>query len=130
MFVCENGQVIEISDKGVRRAERVPGGYVFVDGSGVGDVGRAVIRDREILSRDGFLVVFVNVDRQNGTMVGDPDIVSRGFAYEANDPDLARQIKAVVADTLAAGRMNGRRQSLLEENLSRCSTARPAAAPW
>lgn len=119
VFTCENGQVIEIDDKGVRRAERVPGGYVFVDGSGVGDIGRAVIRDREILSRDGFIVVVVNVDRQSGTLLGDPDIVSRGFAYQANNPDLTRQIKAVVADTLAAGRMNGRRQSLLEENLSK-----------
>jgi ribonuclease J len=64
-------------------------------------------------------VVVVNVDRQNGMLLGDPDIVSRGFAYEANDPDLMRQIKAVVADTLAVGRMNGRRQSLLEENLSK-----------
>ena len=119
IFFCENGQVIEITSKGLRTAERIPGGYVFVDGSGVGDIGRAVIRDREILSRDGFLVVVVNIDRKNGAVVGEPELVSRGFAFQPNDPDLLRQIKAVVADSMSAGRRNGRRREMLEENLSK-----------
>lgn len=119
IFVCENGQVIEVSGKGLRLGERIPGGYVFVDGSGVGDIGRAVIRDREILSRDGFLVVVVNVNRSNGLLVGEPEIVSRGFAFQQNDPGLMRQIKSVVQDSMSAGRRNGRRRELLEENLSK-----------
>lgn len=119
VFVAENGTVIEVTGKGVRRGERIPGGYVFVDGSGVGDIGRAVIRDRETLARDGFFVVVVNVDRKNGQLIGDPEIISRGFAYQANDANLLRQIKAVVTDSLSAGRRNGRRREVLEENLSK-----------
>lgn len=118
IFVVENGQVIEVTGKGIRLGERIPGGYVFVDGSGVGDVGRAVIRDREILSRDGFLVVVVNVDK-NGQMVGEPELLSRGFALQPNNSDLMRQIKSVVADSVNAGRRNGRRREVLEENLSK-----------
>jgi ribonuclease J len=119
IFVVENGTVIEVSGKGIRKAERIPGGYVFVDGSGVGDIGRAVIRDRELLSRDGFLVVVVNVDRESGRVLGEPEIVSKGFAYQPNDPDLMRQIRAVVADSMSVGRRNGRRREMLEENLAK-----------
>jgi ribonuclease J len=119
IFVVENGTVIEVSGKGVRKAERIPGGYVFVDGSGVGDIGHAVIRDRELLSRDGFLVVVVNVDRESGRVLGEPEIVSKGFAYQPNDPDLMRQIRAVVADSMSVGRRNGRRREMLEENLAK-----------
>jgi ribonuclease J len=119
IFVVENGTVIEVSGKGVRKAERIPGGYVFVDGSGVGDIGHAVIRDRELLSRDGFLVVVVNVDRESGRVLGEPEIVSKGFAYQPNDPDLMRQIRAVVTDSMSVGRRNGRRREMLEENLAK-----------
>lgn len=72
VFVVENGYVVEADKNGVRVGERVPGGYVFVDGSGVGDIGKAVIRDREILARDGFLMVSVTVDRKSGEMVENP----------------------------------------------------------
>src|SRR5262249_12028255 len=62
IFVIENGMVVEADRGGVRTThERVPGGYVFVDGSGVGDIGRTVIRDREVLARDGFMMVVVTV---------------------------------------------------------------------
>ena len=75
IFVVENGNVIEADKYGMRKTgERVPGGYVFVDGSGVGDVGKAVIHDREILARDGFMMVVVNVDaetRQADRRAGD-----------------------------------------------------------
>ncbi|NDJ60396.1 MAG: ribonuclease J, partial [Chloroflexi bacterium] len=81
VFVGENGTVLEIDKGGMRISERVPGGYVFVDGSGVGDVGKAVIRDREVLARDGFMMVVVNVDGQTGKVIGDPEIISRGFIY-------------------------------------------------
>jgi len=118
IIIGENGSVIEIDGKGIRKVDRIPGGYVFVDGSGVGDIGHAVIRDREILSRDGFVVVVLNVDR-NGGLKGTPEIVSKGFAFQADNPDLMRQIKMVVNDTLSNGRLNGRRNDILNEMLSK-----------
>jgi ribonuclease J len=111
---------LEIDKGGIRQGERVPGGYVFVDGSGVGDVGRAVIRDREILARDGFFLVSINVDKRSGRMIGDPEIVSRGFIYLRDADDLIRQVRSTVNDVLTNGRsQNGRRQEKLQESLSR-----------
>ncbi|MBZ0303531.1 MAG: ribonuclease J, partial [Anaerolineae bacterium] len=78
-FVVENGFTLIVNKYGVRIGDRVPGGYVFVDGSGVGDIGRAVIRDREILARDGFLIVVINVDKKTGAILDEPEIISRGF---------------------------------------------------
>ncbi len=120
VFVAENGVTVEISKEGMRLGERVPGGYVFVDGSGVGDIGRAVIRDREILSRDGFMIVSVCVNAAD-QIIGEPEIISRGFVYLREAEGLLEQVKAVVAETMenTAGGKNGRRRAILEENLSR-----------
>jgi ribonuclease J len=121
IFVVENGQIIEIDKYGVRLAERVPGGYVFVDGTGVGDIGRIVMRDREILARDGFLLVSVNVDRKNGNLIGRPEIISRGFVYLRDSDELLNQVNNVVETTLSSmdQRSNGRRRDKLQENIGK-----------
>jgi ribonuclease J len=117
-FAVENGTVIEADKYGVRIGERVPGGYVFVDNSGVGDVGKAVIRDREILARDGFVIVVVNIDSRSGRLIGDPEIISRGFVYLRDADTLVDQIKETVNDTLLSQR-NGRIKEKLQENIGR-----------
>jgi ribonuclease J len=120
IFVVENGNVLECDKHGVRVTERVPGGYVFVDGSGVGDVGKAVMRDREILARDGFLMVAINVDR-DGRLLGEPEIISRGFIYLRDADRLIDQVKDTIHEVLASSRQsrNGRRRERLQESLSR-----------
>lgn len=75
--VVENGTVLELDQNSLTIGERVPGGYVYVDGSGVGDIGRKVIRDRERLAENGFFVVGVPV--KNGKLTGKPDFVTRGL---------------------------------------------------
>ncbi len=65
-MVTENGQIIEISEHGMKLAEKVPAGYVYVDGSGVGDVSEDIMREREILARDGIVLINMNVDRFTG----------------------------------------------------------------
>ena len=110
VFVIENGMVLELDKHGVRRGERVPGGYVFVDGSGVGDVGRAVIQDRETLARDGFLMVIVNVDSDSGEVIGDPEIISRGFVYLREADVLLQQVRETV-NRVMEGSPNGRNGS-------------------
>jgi ribonuclease J len=118
-FVIENGMVIEADKYGVRIVDRVPGGYVFVDGSGVGDVGKAVIKDREILARDGFVVVGLLVDK-GGKLIGEPNIVTRGFVYMRDSQELMDMVRETVTTTLLSvnGNVKQRREKL-EENLSR-----------
>jgi ribonuclease J len=94
IMVVENGHVIELDKHGVHIAERVPGGYVFVDGNSVGDVGRAVLRDREILAQDGFVIVVMNVDARTNQLMQDPEIISRGFVYMRDASELIEQIRA------------------------------------
>ncbi|MBK8027957.1 MAG: ribonuclease J [Chloroflexi bacterium] len=121
VFVVENGQVIEVDRHGARMTnERIPGGYVFVDGSGVGDIGRAVFRDREILARDGFMMVVATVDA-DGRLIGDPEIISRGFIYLKDADELLEQTKSTVIEVLNSTRQirNGRRRDRLQEALSR-----------
>lgn len=121
VFVVENGTVVIADKGGVRTGERVPGGYVFVDGSGVGDIGKSVIRDREVLARDGFMMVVVNVDAETGQMVGEPEIISRGFIYLRDAEDLIDQVKKTIHEVLQQSRhsRNGKRRERLQDSISR-----------
>jgi len=120
VLVAENGSVIEVDGKSVQLTDRVPGGYVFVDGSGVGDIGRAVIRDREILARDGFMIIVVNVDSKTGRQVGSPEIISRGFVYLREADDLLQHVREAVFETIDSTMYeNGRRESILEDSISK-----------
>lgn len=119
VIVAENGMVIELDKHHVRKTnERVPGGYIFVDGSGVGDIGKVVIRDREILASDGFLLVSVLIDSRTGALLKTPDIISRGFVYLRESDELLSKIIATVEDVITANR-NGRLRDVLEATLSR-----------
>ncbi len=87
IFVVENGYPIEFEGGEARIGERVPGGYVYVDGSGVGDIGPSVLRERELLGRDGFVMAIIHRDPDSGRLLDTPDIMTRGFIYtkEAED---------------------------------------------
>jgi len=100
IFIVENGYTLIFTEDGGAIGERVPGTYVFVDGSGVGDVGPAVIRDREILSRDGFVVVSVKLDGRTGELLDLPEIISRGFVYMREAGELLDEISSTVVDLL------------------------------
>ena len=79
--VCigEIGSVIELTGKTCKENGTVPAGKVFVDGTGVGDVGSVVLRDRKHLATDGMIVVCVNISAYDGELVSGPDIITRGF---------------------------------------------------
>ncbi len=115
IFVGENGLVVEVDQRGVREGERVPGGYIFVDGSGVGDVGRAVLKDREILSRDGFVIVVANVDRKRKRLADEPEIISRGFVYLRDARELMDDMRGVVSSTVKS--VNGASPRTLREKI-------------
>jgi ribonuclease J len=101
--VVENGTIIEFDGESMTIGERVPGGYVFVDGARVGDIGPAVLRDRESLAHDGFVVALVNRNPRTGALLGRPRLISRGFVYL---PDADELIKAA-EDALIAILANG-----------------------
>ena len=99
VFIIENGMPIEIlADGTARRGVPVTAGYVYVDGLSVGDVGDVVLRDRRALANDGMFMVVVTVDKQTGTIIGQPEIVTRGFVHlNENDPIMAEAVRRVTA---------------------------------
>jgi len=98
-FVVENGTPIVFEDGEATVEERLPGGYIFVDGSGVGDIGPVVLRDREMLARDGFVVIVLRRTTE-GTLYDAPEIITRGFVYMKESEDLIKQLSGRLADAL------------------------------
>lgn len=95
IFVADNGQVVEFKKNpssgettGRMTDTKVPSEYVMVDGLGVGDVSHIVLRDRRVMSADGMVVVIATIDSKTGDIVGNPDIISRGFVYMKESRDL------------------------------------------
>ncbi|HEX7556194.1 MAG TPA: ribonuclease J, partial [Leptolinea sp.] len=84
--VVENGQVIELTANSIKLAEKIPNSYIFVDGSGVGDVEAGVMRERDSLAQDGVVLVNIILDRMSGRLMQEPEIRSKGF-IEAKDAD-------------------------------------------
>jgi ribonuclease J len=99
--IADIGQVIELTSRSMVKNGTVPSGRVLVDGTGVGDVGSVVLRDRKHLATDGMLVVIVNLSSEDGSLVTGPDIITRGFIYVKESEDLMRDLKEVVTGTLA-----------------------------
>ncbi len=81
IVIADNGILLEVSEKEIKKAGTVPAGKIFVDGYGVGDVGSVVLRDRKHLAQDGIIIVVATVDSVSGELVSGPDIVSRGFVF-------------------------------------------------
>ena len=100
IFISEIGKVLEISKKGAGFNGSEMAGNVLVDGSGVGDIGSVVLRDRKHLSEDGLVVVVATIDLDGRMIVSGPDIVSRGFVYVKESEELMRRAKGVAEATL------------------------------
>jgi ribonuclease J len=113
--VIENGQVVEFQDGKMKIAERIPGGYVFVDGAGVGDIGPSVVREREALARDGFVLVHLVMDRNTCVLTEQPEIITRGFIYQREEGDLLAETRQLVEDGVRCG--NGNLQKDLEQSI-------------
>ncbi|MFQ5813488.1 MAG: ribonuclease J [Anaerolineae bacterium] len=99
-MVVENGYILEFDRESGRISERIPGGYVFVDGSGVGDIGPVVMRDREILASAGFVVAVINLDKKTGQPAGRPEIISRGFVYVRDSAELIERAQDKILEVI------------------------------
>jgi len=99
VVVAENGQIINLNPQKISvEKSRVPSNYVMVDGLGIGDVGEIVLRDRQMLARDGMFVIVVAVDKQTGKVKGSPDIISRGFVYLRESRELLKDTRKRVIE--------------------------------
>ena len=103
--VVENGTILELDEHSLDIGPRLPGGYIFVDGIGVGDIGPAVMRDRERLADSGFFIAVVNLN-DAGKMVERPQIISRGFVYLDEAGDLLEGAEDTIAQTISASGRN------------------------
>lgn len=123
IFIITSGDVLEICDESAKVTGRVPTGAILVDGLGVGDVGNAVLRDRQHLSKDGILIVVFALDEYNGQLLAGPDIVSRGFVYVKESDELMDEA-AFIAREAIEGCLNkgqtdwGRIKTIVKDSLS------------
>ena len=98
ILLAENGQVIEFDHAGGRIRERVPTGRILVDGKGIGDVGRSVLKERRKLSEEGLVAVNIAFDEETGIVIFGPEIVSKGFVFETATGHLLEDAKCVVLE--------------------------------
>jgi len=98
--IAEIGNVLEFTRKTCKITDTVPAGKVFVDGTGVGDVGAVVLRDRKHLAQDGMIVVCVNISGLDGSVVTGPDIITRGFVYVKESEELMEELRAVATEAI------------------------------
>ena len=96
VLLCLDGDQLELSDTGLRKIGEVPAGYLYVDGSGLGDVSHGVLRDRRILSEEGVVVVIVTVDVKTGEVIAGPEIVTRGWIHADEAVDLLEEARQAV----------------------------------
>ena len=102
VFVVDNGQVMTFSNQtGILTKEKVTTDYVFVDGLGVGDVSQVVLRDRKVLAEDGMVVIIVQIDKKTGALIGNPDIISRGFIFMKEHRELIEETRNEVRKAMA-----------------------------
>lgn len=107
--IAENGSVIEITGKSMKLNGTVPAGEVYIDGSGVGDVGAVVMRDRKRLAEDGMVVVIMPVSSHDGQLLSKPEIVTRGFIYVKESDDMMRELQNIAMTAASnAPRQKGR----------------------
>ena len=121
VLLCEDGDVLELSDDGLTAVGRVPAGYLYVDGI-VGDVGQGVLRDRRVLAEEGVVVVVVTVDSQTGKVLTGPEIITRGWVYAPEAEDLLDEACATVAQAVEQSLANGVRDvEALERDVRRAA---------
>jgi len=101
IFITDIGDVVELTRNKGRMAGSVTAGSVMVDGSGIGDIGNVVLRDRKLLSEDGIFTAVITLNRQTGALLAAPEILSRGFVYEKNSEELLKEARELVRSKAA-----------------------------
>jgi ribonuclease J len=118
IFVAESGAVLEFGPDWGRVNGQVTEGHVMVDGLGIGDIGNIVLRDRHLLSRDGFVVVVVALDADTSEVLEGPDIITRGFVYIRESGDLIEEAELCVLDALEDSESGSSASNKIKRSLS------------
>ena len=134
--IADNGGVIEITAKTIKVGGTVPSGEVYVDGSGVGDVGAVVMRDRKRLAEDGMVVVVLPVSSHDGNLISEPEIITRGFIYVKESGDLMKELQGVARDAVENvrrrrddGELKGTVKSAVSSYLFKTTKRNPMVIP-
>jgi len=101
VMLCEDGDAVRLDATGLHRDGEVPGGYLYVDGSSVGDIGHGVLRDRRVLSEEGVIMVVATVDQRRREVVGEPQLIARGWAYDTDSEALFAEAALLISEALA-----------------------------
>jgi ribonuclease J len=113
IVIGATGTIVELTRKSIKLGAEVPSGQVLVDGTGVGEIGSVVLRDRKLLADEGMVVVVLTMSSQDGGLVSGPEILTRGFVYVKESEQLLEDMRRVVLESLdvpTTGR--GRRRSI------------------
>jgi ribonuclease J len=103
ILVVENGQIVELSGGNVRLGERIPGEYIFVDGESIGDIDYGVMREREMLARNGILLIDISIDKMTGRLLGEPEIITRGYVSPQDAETLIPEVRKRVMEVVNGG---------------------------
>ena len=103
VVVVENGQIVELSGKNIKLGERIPGGYVFVDGESIGEVDFGIMREREKLARNGLFLIDISVEKLTGRLLHDPEIITRGFVSAEDAEALLPEVRKHIMDVVNNG---------------------------
>ncbi|EPR39256.1 Ribocuclease J [Desulfococcus multivorans DSM 2059] len=100
VMLAENGQVIEFDAGGCRISSMIQTGRILVDGKGIGDVGRSLLKERRVLSEDGFVAVTLAFDEETGIVMYGPEVISRGFVFETETGHLVDDAQCVILEAI------------------------------
>lgn len=101
IIIADNGKTIEVSENSIKVAGEVTSGMVFVDGTGVGDVGSVVLRDRTKLAEDGIVIIVLSMDGATGDVISGPEVITRGFVYVRESEQMLDQTRRLCEDVVA-----------------------------
>ena len=138
IFILSSGDVLEMNEEGASVTDKVTTGGILVDGLGVGDVGNVVLRDRHALSEEGIMIVVMTLEKETGTLVAGPDIVSRGFVYVRESDELIEEARLIVDEAVQAcldrgitdwGKLKGTTKDVLSDFVWKKTKRRPMILP-
>src|SRR5574342_1117270 len=103
VIVVENGQIVELSGKNIKLGERIPGGYVYVDGESIGEVDEDIMRERGKLARNGLFLIDISVNKLNGRLLHDPEIITRGFVSPEDAEEMIPEGRKRIMEVVNGG---------------------------